>query len=108
MDMAQEISQLAAQFQACQRILLALGDENRQHLILEMMQMGDCRGVRVGAITERTNLSRPAVSHHLQILKNAGLVKMRREGTRNYYYFDPDLKAMEQLRQMLGHTMQIM
>ena len=35
MDMAQEISQLAAQFQACQRILLALGDENRQHLILK-------------------------------------------------------------------------
>lgn len=47
-----------------------------------MMQMGECNGVRVGAITKKTNLSRPAVSHHLGILKDAGLVKMRREGTK--------------------------
>lgn len=55
-----------------------------------MMQMDECNGVRVGAITEMTNLSRPAVSHHLSILKDAGLVKLRREGTKNYYYFDAD------------------
>ena len=53
--------------------------------------MGECNGVRVGAITEKTNLSRPAVSHHLQIRKDAGLISMRREGTKNYYYFDIDL-----------------
>lgn len=34
-------------------MLLALGDENRQHLILEMMQMNACNGVRVGTITEK-------------------------------------------------------
>ena len=66
-----------------------------------MMGMGECGGARVGAITERTHLSRPAVSHHLQILKEAGLLKMRREGTKNYYYFDADAEAMEQLLQML-------
>src|SRR5699024_12146830 len=87
-DHEKEISSLAAEFERCRKILLALGDENRQHLILEMMQMGECGGVRVGAITEKTNLSRPAVSHHLQILKDAGLIKMRREGTKNYYYFE--------------------
>ena len=43
-----EITQLAEEFASCRRTLLALGDENRQHLILEMMQMKDCRGVRVG------------------------------------------------------------
>ena len=37
-------------------------------------------------ITEQTSLSRPAVSHHLKILKNAGLISIRRDGTRNYYY----------------------
>ena len=101
------IEALAEEFKACRKTLLALGDENRQHLILEMMQMGDCNGVRVGAITERTNLSRPAVSHHLQILKEAGIIKMRREGTRNYYYFDVDSEAMKMLLQMLAHVTEI-
>lgn len=104
----QDIIKLAEEFRACQKILLALGDENRQHLILEMMQMGECDGVRVGAITEKTNLSRPAVSHHLGILKEAGLVKVRREGTKNYYYFDADTEAMTRLLKMLNDAKEIM
>lgn len=104
----QDIKKLAIEFKQCRKILLALGDENRQHLILEMMQMGECGGVRVGAITEKTNLSRPAVSHHLQILKDAGLIKMRRKVTKNYYYFDADTEAMNQLLQMLTHAKHIM
>ena len=104
----QDIKKLAEAFQSCQKILLALGDESRQHLILEMMQMGKCGGVRVGVITERTNLSRPAVSHHLGILKDAGLVKVRREGTKNYYYFDADSEAMTRLLQMLTDAKKIM
>ncbi|HIS81055.1 MAG TPA: ArsR family transcriptional regulator, partial [Candidatus Scatomonas merdavium] len=48
----QEINLLAEEFESCRQILLALGDENRQHLILEMMRMGECGGVRIGAITE--------------------------------------------------------
>lgn len=104
----EEISQLADKFQSCHKILLALGDENRQHLILEMMQMGDCGGVRVVEVTEKTHLSRPAVSHHLQILKDAGIMKMRREGTRNYYYFDADAKAMNNLIDMLQQAKSIM
>ncbi|MGN0628494.1 MAG: ArsR/SmtB family transcription factor [Oscillospiraceae bacterium] len=102
------IAGLSEEFEACRRVLLALGDENRQHLILEMMQMGKCEGVRVGEITERTHLSRPAVSHHLRILKDAGLVKMRREGTKNFYYFDADTKAMDGLLNMLRHAKEIM
>lgn len=106
--MAADIRRLAEEFADCRKLLLALGDENRQHLILEMMQMGKCGGVRVGEITERTHLSRPAVSHHIQILKNAGLVRLRREGTKNYYYFDADAEAMERLLQMLGHAGEVM
>ena len=70
--------------------------------------MNECGGVRVGAITEKTHLSRPAVSHHIQILKDAGLLKVRREGTKNYYYFDADAQAMDQLLQMLTHAKVIM
>lgn len=104
----ESIKTLAEEFAACRKTLLALGDENRQHLILEMMQMGNCDGVRVGEITAKTHLSRPAVSHHLQILKEAGLIKMCRKGTKNFYYFDADAQAMEQLLTMLIHAKDIM
>lgn len=103
-DVETEIKSLTNEFANCRKILIALGDENRQHLMLEMMQMGKCRGVRVGEITERTNLSRPAVSHHLQILKDAGILRVRREGTKNYYYFDPDGASFQNLSQMLSHA----
>ena len=83
MDLTKEIEDLAVSFEACHKTLSAMGDETRQHIILEMMRM-DYRGSRVPDITERTNLSRPAVSHHLQILKAAGIVKMRKEGTMTY------------------------
>ncbi|MGN0467273.1 MAG: ArsR/SmtB family transcription factor [Acutalibacteraceae bacterium] len=77
-------------------------------MILEMLNIGKCSGVRVGEITERTNLSRPAVSHHLQILKKAGLVKLRREGTKNYYYFEADNEAIDNLLLLLTHAKEIM
>ena len=102
-----EIDKLASDFEKCRKVLLALGDENRQHMILEMMQMNKCNGVRVNEITEKTHLSRPAVSHHLQILKDAGILKMRREGTKNFYYFDPGMKSFRQLIEVLQSAITI-
>lgn len=104
----QSIQILAEEFAACQKTLTALGDETRQHLILEMLKMNKHHGVRVGEIAQNTHLSRPAVSHHLKVLKEAGLVKMRREGTRNYYYFDDDSGCMKDLLQMITHANAIM
>lgn len=100
---ADEISRLADEFASCRGLLQALGDQNRQHMILEMLGMGKCEGVRVGEMTERIHLSRPAVSHHLRILKEAGIIKMRREGTKNYYYFDFESGTMDELIKMLVH-----
>lgn len=97
MQTQEQIYALAESFSSCAKMLSAIGDETRQHLIVEMMKMGHCDGVRVGEITEKTNLSRPAVSHHLKIMKDAGIIKMRKEGTKNYYYFDPSTKAFEKL-----------
>ena len=82
MEPNEKIFTLAENFSASAKILTAIGDETRQHLILEMMKMGNCSGVRVNEITEKTHLSRPTVSHHLQILKDAGVLKVRREGTK--------------------------
>ena len=103
----EDIDKLAADFGECRKVLIALGDEDRQHMILEMIKIGNCSGVRVNEITERTNLSRPAVSHHLRILKDAGTLKMRREGTKNYYYFDPDLKSFTLLSEVLQEAIRI-
>ena len=108
MDAHKEIEQLATDFEQCRKVLIALGDENRQHMILEMMKMKDCCGVRVNDISKTTHLSRPAVSHHLQILKQAGILNMRKEGTKNYYYFDADTQAFNQLIHMLVHAKEIM
>lgn len=104
----EDINTLAGEFERCQQVLLALGDENRQHLILEMMRMGQCGGVRVGAITEQINLSRPAVSHHIKILRGAGILKLRKKGTKNYYYFDADVEVMDRLIEMLTHARAVM
>lgn len=107
-NIKRKLTDLQKSLKADQKILLALGDENRQHLILEMIQMEQCNGVRVGTITEKTHLSRPAVSHHIQILKEAGILKVRKEGTKNYYYFDADTQAFNQLIHMLVHAKEIM
>jgi DNA-binding transcriptional ArsR family regulator len=44
----------------------------------------------VGDIARGLPVSRPAVSQHLRVLKDAGLVTERRDGTRRLYRIDPD------------------
>lgn len=44
----------------------------------------------VGVIAKGLPVSRPAVSQHLKVLKEAGLVRDRPEGTQRVYYIDPN------------------
>jgi ArsR family transcriptional regulator len=53
------VKKLSEEIEASSKLLIALGDESRQHVILTMMSMGDCSGVRAVDIAERTSLSRP-------------------------------------------------
>ena len=108
MNIKKEIEELSNEFKLSQKTLIALGDENRQYLILSMIEGGDCMGMRVNDIASCTNLSRPAVSHHLKILKDAGIVKMREEGTKNYYYFVADTESLDNMIRMLEHAKEIM
>lgn len=48
-----DIIRLTTEFKQCQKILCALGDANRQHLIIEMMKIDDCYGVHVGTIAKK-------------------------------------------------------
>ena len=60
----------------------AIADETRQRI----MSLICCREVCVSDLVEELgNVTQPTVSHHLQILKQAGLVNTRREGKQIYY-----------------------
>lgn len=63
----------------------ALADPTRR-TIFERIKV---RSLPVGTIAEGLPVSRPAVSQHLRILKDAGLVTERRQGTRRLYRADP-------------------
>ena len=91
----------AEMFKNSSELFTALGDANRQ-IILAALLENPARFMRVGQITERTHLSRPAVSHHLRTLRNAGLVAMRREGTMNFYYADIESTVWRNARVLFG------
>jgi len=65
--------------------LAALADPTRR-AIFERLERGP---LPVGVIASGLPVSRPAVSQHLKILKTAGLVTDRAEGTRRVYEIDP-------------------
>jgi DNA-binding transcriptional ArsR family regulator len=64
----------------------ALADPTRR-AVLERLREGPRP---VGELARGLPVSRPAVSQHLRVLKDAGLVTERREGTRRLYRIDPD------------------
>jgi DNA-binding transcriptional ArsR family regulator len=71
---------------AYEEALQALGDPTRRSVLEELR-----RGPRaVGEIASRLPVSRPAVSQHLRVLKEAGLVTERQDGTRRLYRVDPN------------------
>jgi DNA-binding transcriptional ArsR family regulator len=70
----------------------ALGDPTRRR-IFELLRGGP---QAVGELAAELPVSRPAVSQHLRVLKDAGLVSERPEGTRRIYRLDPE--GLEELR----------
>jgi len=59
----------------------ALADETRQ----KIMNLVCCGWLSVNDIVEKVNVSQPTVSHHLAILREAGLVDARDEGKQTFY-----------------------
>jgi len=69
--------------------IAAIGDPTRR-AIFELLAEGPGDGWPVGELAARLPISRPAVSQHLRVLKDAGLVRDRPAGTRRLYTLDPD------------------
>jgi DNA-binding transcriptional ArsR family regulator len=74
---------------AAGRVFAALGDPVRRHLLRLVHGAGEAgAGDLVAAVQEVTPISQPAVSQHLRVLREAGLVRVRAEGTRRVYSLD--------------------
>lgn len=90
---AQGLAEVVRAFEGCAPIFQALGDTHRQAIVLLLAQH---ERLAVNAIAQTTPLSRPAVSHHLKVLRAAGLVRLTRESRENYYSLDID-PSLDQL-----------
>ncbi|MHC5537067.1 ArsR/SmtB family transcription factor [Singulisphaera rosea] len=62
-------------------LLKQISDATRLQVIL-MLDEGE---KHVGALSENLNMSQPAVSHHLALLRHGGIIVPRRQGKNNYY-----------------------
>ncbi len=80
----------------CIELLRALSDKTRQEII---MIFASQKEVCVNDIAKNFTLSRPTISHHLNLMKRAGLLNSRKEGKEIYYSFNKShvAKVMESI-----------
>ncbi len=79
------------------RVFTALGDEHRQRILLTF-EPGE--RLNVGQVAEVSTLSRSAVSHHLKVLREAGVLESRKEGKEVFFWVNKNL-----LREILGNVL---
>lgn len=74
----------------------ALADRNRQKIILLLCERLH-QGMTVTEITKMMAITQPAVSHHLKILREAGLVSFKKAGLQSFYHvtLEAPLKSLE-------------
>lgn len=69
-------------FKECIPIFEVLRDSHRQNIILLLCEKGE---LTVNQIADQSSLSRPAISHHLKLLRAEGLIQVRQAGTQRFY-----------------------
>lgn len=91
-------------FRECMPIFTVLSDEHRQHIVVLLSQHDE--GLNVNAITEQMPLSRPAISHHLKVLKQAGIVNSEKKGTESTYFltFKTPLERVKNLISIIEYN----
>jgi DNA-binding transcriptional ArsR family regulator len=78
-----------------QAVIQAIGEPRRREILLLVQDTE----LAAGEIAARFEVTRPAISQHLTVLKNAGLVSERRDGTRRLYCARPE--GLAELRSFL-------
>jgi DNA-binding transcriptional ArsR family regulator len=79
-------------------MLSAMGTEPRLRIV-RLLLSAHPTGLVVGDIAAELGIANSTLSHHLDKLKNEGLVKVRREGT--YLWYSVDTLALQELMQFL-------
>ena len=100
MNQSALVLELEREFHTYQKLLTSLGDEVRQKLLF-LMLTENRTWVRVVDLAEKTSLTRPAVSHHMQILRDAGIILCRKKGKYTYYSFDCECTMITMLIELL-------
>jgi DNA-binding transcriptional ArsR family regulator len=72
--------------ESAEEVLKALAEPRRQ----QILRLVRATPRSVGEIAEQVDITQQAVSQHLQVLKDAGLVAVRHDGTRRLYAIRPD------------------
>jgi ArsR family transcriptional regulator, arsenate/arsenite/antimonite-responsive transcriptional repressor len=91
------LEEVLSSFRASAPIFNALGDQFRQDIVMLLAQQ---ERLNVTQIAEQMPLSRPAISHHLKVLLQAGLVQMERVSRENFYSLSVD-DALATLRKFV-------
>ncbi|KIR03167.1 Cadmium efflux system accessory protein [Lachnospiraceae bacterium TWA4] len=89
----------ANQFQVAADVLKLLGDTSRSRIFWILCHCEEC----VMNLSAMVDMSSPAVSHHLKLLKTSGLITSRREGKEMYYTAAKNAQA-----DLLHHTIEQM
>lgn len=81
----ERVNSIREKFEVCTTYMTALSDRIRQKILFILAESGT-EGMDVQDITSQTHLSRPAISHHLRILKDSGMIISHKKGTQVYYF----------------------
>jgi DNA-binding transcriptional ArsR family regulator len=100
------MSRVAADASAARRrhhaaVFAALGDETRLSLV-SVLSGGESRSI--AQLTGGSRLTRQAITKHLRVLENAGIVRSARSGRESLYEFDPE--PVDELKQYLTRVSQ--
>ncbi|MEN6579580.1 MAG: metalloregulator ArsR/SmtB family transcription factor [Anaerolineaceae bacterium] len=66
-----------------------LADQTRQ----QIMKLCCCKWISVSEIVQQLSVTQPTISHHLAVLREAGLVNVREEGRQTYYQLNQERVA---------------
>lgn len=97
----ERLEKIVEGFGKCSNAFTAIGNETRQRILIVLLE-SDAEGIRVGEIAEKAYLTRPSVSHHLKVLKEAGIVDMKSAGTKNYYYINLDKTIIKDMTELIN------
>jgi len=94
--------------QSLNRTLQAISDPTRRRILLALKERGGCSlGKDIGLcacdVEQRVHLSQPTISHHMSILKKAGLVEAKKQG--QWVWYCRNEKAIGDLARTLRETL---